>query len=424
MARKKVREYDAKRVLREQMKRMCDMDVHHRAVQVKEDTDWDQVMSDNDWLHTTKLVVKPDMLFGQRGKNDLVGLNLDLLEAKTFVEERMNKLVVVGQMKGNVNTFIVEPFMPHEVEYYLSINSKRLGDSILFCEAGGVEIEENWDLVKEIFVPSGEELSTDVLAPLINTLPLALRPKVEAFIKNCFAVFRGVDMTLLEMNPFTLDAGGNPFPLDMRMELDDTAAFKNTKTWGGIEFPLPFGRTMSPAENAVHEMDEKTGASLKLSILNPKGRVWTMVAGGGASVIYADTVGDLGYAEELGNYAEYSGAPSEEETLQYARVLLDCATANPDGRGRALLVGGGIANFTDVAATFRGIIKAMEEKQDKIKASGMRVYVRRGGPNYIAALESMKALGERTGIPIEVYGPETNMTSICKTAIDYIQACA
>lgn len=55
-----------------------------------------------------------------------------------------------------------------------------------------------------------------------------------------------------------------------------------------------------------------SGASLKLSILNPKGRVWTMVAGGGASVIYADTVGDLGFAEELGNYAEYSGAPNTQ----------------------------------------------------------------------------------------------------------------
>ena len=33
------------------------------------------------------------------------------------------------------------------------------------------------------------------------------------------------------------------------------------------------------------------------------------------------------------------------------------ATANPDGCRKALLVGGGIANFTDVAATFKGIIK-------------------------------------------------------------------
>ena len=34
----------------------------------------------------------------------------------------------------------------------------------------------------------------------------------------------------------------------------------------------------------------QTSASLKLTVLNPKGRIWTMVAGGGASVIYADTV--------------------------------------------------------------------------------------------------------------------------------------
>ncbi|KAL5231058.1 hypothetical protein ABZP36_029834 [Zizania latifolia] len=73
-------------------------------------------------------------------------------------------------------------------------------------------------------------------------------------------------------------------------------------------------------------------------------------------------VGDLGYASELRNYAEYSGAPNEEEVLQYARVELDCATANPDGRKRALLIRGGIANFTDDAATFSGIIRALREK--------------------------------------------------------------
>lgn len=37
-------------------------------------------------------------------------------------------------------------------------------------------------------------------------------------------------------------------------------------------------------------------------------------------------VGDLGYASELGNYAEYSGAPNEEEVLHYARVVLDVST--------------------------------------------------------------------------------------------------
>ena len=36
----------------------------------------------------------------------------------------------------------------------------------------------------------------------------------------------------------------------------------------------------------------------------------------GASVIYADTVADLGYADELGNYAEYSGAPNQQVESQ------------------------------------------------------------------------------------------------------------
>ncbi|CAN6895373.1 unnamed protein product [Brassica oleracea] len=133
-----------------------------------------------------------------------------------------------------------------------------------------------------------------------------------------------------------------------------------------------------------------------------------MVAGGGASVIDADTVGDLGYASELGNYAEYSGAPNEEEVLQYARVVIDCATADPDGRKRALLIGGGIANFTDVAAIFNCIIRTLRKKETRLKSSRMHIYVRRGGPNYQNGQARMRALGEELGVPLEVYGPEAN----------------
>ncbi len=72
-------------------------------------------------------------------------------------------------------------------------------------------------------------------------------------------VFLDLDFTLLEMNPFTIDPSGMPFPLDMRGELDDTAAFKSGKKWGDLEFPLPFGRTMTSAEEHVHGLDSTTG---------------------------------------------------------------------------------------------------------------------------------------------------------------------
>lgn len=52
-----------------------------------------------------------------------------------------------------------------------------------------------------------------------------------------------------------------------------------------------------------------------------------------------------------------------QETYAYAKTLLDVATSSADGRTRALLVGGGIANFTDVAATFKGIIQVRPPRQ-------------------------------------------------------------
>uniref|UniRef100_A0A6N2K077 ATP citrate synthase n=1 Tax=Salix viminalis TaxID=40686 RepID=A0A6N2K077_SALVM len=421
MARKKIREYDSKRLLKEHFKRFSGSDLPIKSAQVTESTDFNELAEKEPWLSSAKLVVKPDMLFGKRGKSGLVALNLDLDQVADFVQQRLGKEVEMGGCKGPITTFIIEPFIPHDQEFYLNIVSERLGCSISFSECGGIEIEENWDKVKTIFVPTGATFTSEVCAPLVATLPLEIKGKIEEFTQSVFALFQDLDFTFLEMNPFTL-VDGKPYPLDMRGELDDTAAFKNFKKWGNIEFPMPFGRVMSPTESFVHGLDEK--CIFEIHGIESRGSNLDYGGWGGASVIYADTVGDLGYASELGNYAEYSGAPNEEEVLQYARVVIDCATSGPDGHKRALVIGGGIANFTDVAATFNGIIRALKEKESKLKAARMNIYVRRGGPNYQRGLAKMRALGEEIGIPIEVYGPEATMTGICKQAIECITAAA
>ncbi|KAL6558382.1 ATP-citrate synthase alpha chain protein 1 [Orobanche minor] len=171
----------------------------------------------------------------------------------------------MGGCKGPITTFIVEPFVPHNDEFFLNMVSDRLGCSISFSECGGIEIEENWDKVKTIFVPTGVSMTPDICAPLVATLPLKIKIVIEGFIKAIFALFADLDFTFLEMNPFTL-VDGKPYPLDMRGELDDTAAFKNFKKWGNIEFPLPFGRVMSRTESFIQGLDEKTSASLKFTV--------------------------------------------------------------------------------------------------------------------------------------------------------------
>eukprot|EP00435_Cladocopium_sp_Y103_P007395 s713_g2.t1 len=181
-------------------------------------------------------------------------------------------------------------------------------------------------------------------------------------------------------------------------------------------------------------MDGRTGASLKLTILNEKGRVWTMVAGGGASVVYADTVADYGMGHELANYGEYSGAPSTEETFVYAKTLLSLMMKYKHPEGKFLIIGGGIANFTDVAATFTGLIKALQEYADDIKASSgnlqrqmrygenkIKILIRRAGPNYLEGLRKVKAASDKLGLGIKVYGPETHITAIIPMALGLVE---
>ena len=80
--------------------------------------------------------------------------------------------------------------------------------------------------------------------------------------------------------------------------------------------------------------------------------------------------------------------------------------------GKILIIGGGIANFTNVAATFKGIIRALKEYKGPLISHGVKIFVRRGGPNYQEGLKAMRLLGESLGVPIKVYGPDTHITAI------------
>lgn len=75
----------------------------------------------------------------------------------------------------------------------------------------------------------------------------------------------------------------------------------------------------------------------------------------------------------------------------------------PRPDGKLLIIGGGIANFTNVAATFKGIITALKEYKLKLQEHKVRIFVRRGGPNYQEGLKAMRLLGETLGVEIQVY---------------------
>lgn len=339
------------------------------------------------WLlaKDAKFVAKPDQLIKRRGKSGLLALNKTWPEAKEWIAARAGKSQQVESVHGLLRQFLVEPFVPHPegTEYYININSVRDGDWILFTHEGGVDVGDVDAKAEKILIPVdlAQYPSNETLASaLLKKVPKGVHNVLIDFITRLYAVYVDCQFTYLEINPLVVipnkeATSAEVHFLDLAAKLDQTAEFECGVKWAvargpaalgqpqikgdgkvsidagpPMEFPAPFGREMSKEEAYIAEMDAKTGASLKLTILNPKGRVWTLVAGGGASVVYADAIASSGFSDELANYGEYSGAPTETQTYYYARTVLDLMLRAPTHpEGKVLFIGGGIANFTNVS---------------------------------------------------------------------------
>ncbi len=444
MAQKSIREYDAKSILaRHWDKYFPNFTYAYETVLVQNGSELKEAAKTHAWLKDKPLVAKPDMLFGKRGKNGLVLFkdqkpgDVTLEKAASWIDEKSSsKQEVYFSFDGDTPTgepsvdmlthFIVEPFTPHDQseEYYISATCVGDDDVLYMSAEGGMEVEEGWDeKVTEVAFPitATEE---EIAQKIRENVPADVKPEDKEnfaeFAIGFFKAYRELNFAYLEINPFVMQ--GNKIELlDMVAKLDDTAGFMMKEEWGDIEYPTSFGmEEKSPEVLAVEEADAKTGASLKLTLLKPEARIWTMVAGGGASVVYADTIADMAGIDDLANYGEYSGGPTTGETKFYAETIFDLMTRekDPQGRGKVLIIGGAIANFTDVAKTFTGIIQAFENYKDKLKEVDTKIYVRRGGPNYEKGLKDIKEAADRMGLYIEVYGPETHVTDIVRMALE------
>ena len=397
MARQKIREYDAKRLLLENLKQ------EYRAIPIDSSTTLDTLPPKHPWLLQERLVIKPDQLFGKRGKLGLVLLNADFPQVKEYLQQHLNKEMTIGKAVDKLTHFLIEPFTDHEKEYYLCIKSERDFDIIHFSEAGGINVEENWDKVISVEVPTLEEP---------NLQKLNLPERINIFIKEVFQIYRQNHFCYLELNPFTIGKDNNIILLDTVAQVDSCGIT--------LPFPKPFGRKSHPEEEYIAAIDKESGASLKLTILNPQGRIWNILSGGGASLIYLDAIAGQGKVEEIANYGEYSGNPTTEETYQYTKAILNLMTKEHHPAGKILIIGGAIANFTDVEKTFLGIIKALKEYQEPLREGKISIFVRRGGPNYKKGLSMIEQTGKELNLPIFVHGPETPMTEMVTKAVGVV----
>lgn len=383
MARVKLSEYTAKKIL---------LGERYSGVQLR---------SGAISIPAGRWVAKVDQGIKKRFKQGLVVVDKG--------EADIRAAIASWEAKG-FSQFILDPYFEHDAQNdrYISFERVREGVRVLYARDGGVDIEAHPEAVQTFLIRTANDVAqiaetTGVPAP---------------FLERVFVAFDKEFFAFLEINPLVVQDGTAEL-LDAAALVDSAGEFFVRDSWKGDD--VITARSKHPAEDAVEALAATTPASLKLSVINPNGALFFLLSGGGGSIVIADEVQVQGLGGALANYGEYSGGPTREETFLYARQIAALMLGSTAPK-KALVIAGGVANFTDVKKTFLGIIDALTEVAPRMREQGIKVFVRRGGPNEAAGLSLMHDFLERESLLGAVYGSNEVITRAVEEAIHYIHS--
>lgn len=376
MARVKISEFRAKNLL------AGELGFNYAGVEIDtEAEDWQKQFAR---LPEGKYVAKVDQATKKRNKLGLVKLNLK----KSEIADAVKKMSAKG-----FRYFLAEPMVMHEDddEHFLAMQRTEAGIEVSYSDQGGVDIEENAGSLQH---------------QLITGKPKSIGKLSAEQLKKLVGLFNRTNMSYLEINPLLIQTG-KLLPLDAAVEVDSTAELGVQGLWTSDD--VRSGNLKKTAsEKKVEELQAISVSALTLRVINPDGRILLLLSGGGASLTVADEFDAHGLADELINYGEYSGAPNTDELYEYTMAALKLLK-DSKAKKKYIVIAGGVANFTDIATTFRGIIMAFQKEGAWLKQNKVEVYVRRGGPNQAKGLEAMEDCLTKLGLKHKVNGPEISL---------------
>lgn len=347
-------------------------------------------------------VVKVDEGVKGRFKKGLVLLDVS--------SENLAQAVQTLTDKG-FTSLIIEPQVQHAQsdERYISFMSEGQGITLKYTASGGVDIENHAESIESVLIASDASLNWDDIASRTGLSSSQLQRLVATFTDNYFV--------FLEINPYIATDAGVQI-LDAAVEVDDAGEFF-VDSWQAHDFRHYTEHALTHEEEIVQELDANSPASFKLSVLEPNGSIFLLLSGGGASVVVADEIYNQGYGKKLANYGEYSGNPNTEETYIYTKALLQLLLKS-SAEHKVLFIGGAVANFTDIAKTFAGVMQAINEVVDGLSEQHVKVFVRRGGPNQETGLARIEALLTKSNLLGAVHGPDVPLTAAVTEALQEI----
>ena len=316
-------------------------------------------------LGGNRWVVKAQIHAGGRGKGGGVRVAASAVEVEQIAAALLGHRLVTpqtGPEGQSVQRVLIEEGCDIAQELYCGIViDRQLGQPVcMVSPVGGIDIEA-------VAATTPDQIfreSVDVLLGLASfqarRLVEQLKVGAEAqqvlapLLRKLYDVFYDRDCTLLEINPLILTTAGTPLVLDVKMEFDDNALFRQPDVLA----------LRDPAEEDPLEVE---ATKYKLNYIKLSGNIGCIVNGAGLAMATMDIIKLAGAAPA--NFLDVGGGASAEAVENAFRLLM----ADPNVQAVLINIFGGILRC-DIFA--QGVLQAVAKVQVKVP-----VIVRMEGTN-------------------------------------------
>ena len=296
------------------------------------------------------VVIKAQIHAGGRGKAGGVKLARTAADVLKMAGEILGKKLVTPQTGAEgkeVRKLLVEEGLAIQQELYLSfLVDRSVGRPVCIASsAGGMEIEK-------VAAETPEKILRVEVDPAVGLRPYQARRiayglglvedvhgKAVAFLLSLYQAFRGLDCSLLEINPCLVTEEGEVLALDAKINLDDNALFRH--------------KDLLSLRDITEEAPLEVEASkFGLNYIKLDGDVGCMVNGAGLAMATMDIIKLSGSSPA--NFLDVGGGASAEQVKNAFRIL----TSDPQVKAVLINIFGGILRCDRLA---EGVIAAVQE---------------------------------------------------------------
>ncbi|SFV69172.1 Succinyl-CoA ligase [ADP-forming] beta chain [hydrothermal vent metagenome] len=299
-------------------------------------------------LGSNIFVVKAQIHAGARGKAGGVIICNNIDEAKIATKKLLKTNLITHQTDAKglpVNLVLIEEGLEIKNEYYLSFLIDRQCQKIVILAStqGGMDIEKVAEetpkkIIKTIINPITGLLDYQCRS-LAFDLDLNNIKEFSSILKNLYQLFIEKDASLIEINPLVRTTNNELFPLDAKLEFDNSALYRQSD--------------IEKLRDTSQENDKENQANdYQLNYIALEGNIGCMVNGAGLAMATMDLIQSLGGSPA--NFLDVGGSTTPERVKKAFEIITS------DKNVKVILVNifGGIVRCDLIA---QGILNAIEE---------------------------------------------------------------